>query len=364
MDTVLKQALGNAGTPAPAGPPGFAFDNTYARDLEGLYVPWKPAGSPAPRLLELNADLADELGLDARTLAGPNGLAVFAGNAVPEGAQPLAQAYAGHQFGGFVPQLGDGRALLLGELTGPDEALRDLHLKGSGATPFARGGDGLAAVGPMLREYIVSEAMHALGVPTTRALAVVATGKPVFRDTPQPGAVLARVAASHLRVGSFQYVAARGDTELLRRLADQAVEHGTRIAIEPMPFSRIASVPMGAELVSAAAHPAVGLVVDAWHVFRAGTTLDELSAAVPPGMVFGVELDDAASEVFGTLFEDTVERRLLCGEGSFDLPELVDTLRDIGFTGPWGVEILSGSFRRLPVDRALQLAADSARSVL
>lgn len=150
----------------------------------------------------------------------------------------------------------------------------------------------------------------------------------------------------------------------LRRLADQAVEHGTRIAIEPMPFSRIASVPMGAELVSAAAHPAVGLVVDAWHVFRAGTTLDELSAAVPPGMVFGVELDDAASEVFGTLFEDTVERRLLCGEGSFDLPELVDTLRDIGFTGPWGVEILSGSFRRLPVDRALQLAADSARSVL
>ncbi len=223
MDTVLKQALGNAGTPAPAGPPGFAFDNTYARDLEGLYVPWKPAGSPAPRLLELNADLADELGLDARTLAGPNGLAVFAGNAVPEGAQPLAQAYAGHQFGGFSPQLGDGRALLLGEVIDRRGRRRDLALKGSGRTPFSRGGDGLAAVGPVLREYLMGEAMHALGVPTTRALAAVATGDSVRRETPLPGAILTRVAASHLRVGTFEFFAARSDAALLRRLADYAI---------------------------------------------------------------------------------------------------------------------------------------------
>jgi uncharacterized protein YdiU (UPF0061 family) len=142
---------------------------------------------------------------------------------VPSGAAPVAQAYAGHQFGGFVPRLGDGRALLLGELVDNDGRLRDIHLKGSGATPFARGGDGLAAVGPMLREYIVSEAMHALGVPTTRSLAVIGTGRPVHRETTLPGAVLTRVASSHLRVGSFQYAAATGNKDLLRRLADHAI---------------------------------------------------------------------------------------------------------------------------------------------
>ena len=147
----------------------------------------------------------------------------LSGNLVPEGAVPVAQAYAGHQFGGYVPRLGDGRALLLGELATADGGLRDLHLKGSGATPFARGGDGLAAVGPMLREYIISEAMHALGIPTTRSLAVVATGRTVQRETPLPGAVLARIASSHLRVGTFQYVAAGGDAALLRRLADYAI---------------------------------------------------------------------------------------------------------------------------------------------
>ena len=195
----------------------------FARELPELAVPWKAESADEPLLLALNDTLATELGLRPDWLRTPDGLRFLVGNLVPESATPVAQAYAGHQFGGFVPQLGDGRALLLGELTGTDGGLRDLHLKGSGATPFARGGDGLAAVGPMLREYIVSEAMHALGVPTTRALAVVATGKPVFRDTPQPGAVLARVASSHLRVGSFQYVAARGDIELLRRVADHAI---------------------------------------------------------------------------------------------------------------------------------------------
>lgn len=150
----------------------------------------------------------------------------------------------------------------------------------------------------------------------------------------------------------------------LCQLADEAVAHGTRIAIETMPFSAIATVPMGAQLVTASGHPAVGLLVDAWHVFRAGTSLDALRAALAPGMVYGVELDDAAPEVVGTLFEDTVERRLLCGAGSFDLPGLISLLRDTGFDGPWGVEILSREFRTLPVAEALERAADSARALL
>ncbi|MDT5255464.1 MAG: serine/tyrosine/threonine adenylyltransferase, partial [Mycobacterium sp.] len=171
----------------------------------------------------LNERLAAELGLDSSWLRNPDGLRFLVGNSVPGGAAPVAQAYAGHQFGGFVPRLGDGRALLLGELVGDDGQLRDIHLKGSGPTPFARGGDGLAAVGPMLREYLVSEAMHALGIPTTRSLAVVATGRSVQRETLLPGAVLARVARSHLRVGSFQYAASTGDVGLIRRLADHAI---------------------------------------------------------------------------------------------------------------------------------------------
>lgn len=200
-----------------------AFDNSYARDLEGLYVPWNPAGSPAPRLLRLNRGLAEELGLDAGEMASAAGLAVLAGNAVPAQAQPLAQAYAGHQFGGFALQLGDGRALLLGELVDRHGRRRDIALKGSGRTPFSRRGDGKAALGPVLREYLMGEAMHALGIPTTRALAAVATGATVQREQAQPGAILTRVAASHLRVGTFEYFAARGEIALLRRLADFAI---------------------------------------------------------------------------------------------------------------------------------------------
>ena len=150
----------------------------------------------------------------------------------------------------------------------------------------------------------------------------------------------------------------------LRDLADEANEHGTRVAIEPMPFSAIATVPLSVEIVNAAGHPAAGLVIDAWHVFRAGTSLTELSAVLSPRNIFGVELNDAAEQVVGTLFEDTVERRLLCGEGSFDLRGLVAVLRDAGFDGPWGVEILSSSFRQLPVTQAVKLAADSALAVL
>jgi uncharacterized protein YdiU (UPF0061 family) len=188
-----------------------------------MAVRWQAQAAPDPRLLVFNERLAADLGLDAAWLQSPDGVRFLVGAAVPDDATPVAQAYAGHQFGGFVPRLGDGRALLLGEITAADGRLRDLHLKGSGATPFARGGDGLAAVGPMLREYVVSEAMHALGIPTTRSLAVVATGRQVHRETLLPGAVLARVASSHLRVGSFQYAATSGDTELIRRLADHAI---------------------------------------------------------------------------------------------------------------------------------------------
>ncbi len=206
-----------------AARPLFAFDNSYVRDLEGLYVPWQGSPVPAPRLLALNESLAAELGADPGALRADDGVAVLAGNVSPDGASPVAQAYAGHQFGGYQPRLGDGRALLLGEVLDVDGHRRDLHLKGSGRTPFARGGDGKAAVGPMLREYVIGEAMHALGIRTTRALAVVATGEDVVRETLLPGAVLVRVAASHLRVGTFQYAAAQRDPELVRRLADYAI---------------------------------------------------------------------------------------------------------------------------------------------
>ena len=188
-----------------------------------MAVRWQAEPTADLRLLVLNERLTAQLGLDAAWLRSPDGLRFLVGNLVPSTAVPVAQAYSGHQFGGYVPRLGDGRALLLGELVDEDGRLRDIHLKGSGPTPFARGGDGLAAVGPMLREYIVSEAMHALGVPTTRSLAVVGTGRPVLREAELPGAVLTRVASSHLRVGSFQYAASTGDLGLLRRLSDHAI---------------------------------------------------------------------------------------------------------------------------------------------
>ena len=212
----------------------FGFDNTYARELPGFYVPWKPAPVPAPRLLFLNDGLVAELGLDARALRGAEGAALFAGNALPDDAEPIAQAYAGHQFGGFSPQLGDGRALLLGEVIDRAGRRRDIAFKGSGRTPFSRGGDGKAAVGPMLREVLIGEAMHALGIPTTRALAVAATGDPVYREATLPGAVLTRVAASHLRVGTFQFFLARGELDKLRQLADYTIaRHDPELAGAP-----------------------------------------------------------------------------------------------------------------------------------
>ena len=213
------------------------LDNSYARELQGFSVPWRPEAAPAPRQLFFNAGLAEELGLDVAALAGEAGTALFAGNALPEGVMPIAQAYAGHQFGGFSPQLGDGRALLLGEVIDRAGQRRDIALKGSGRTPFSRGGDGKAAVGPMLREVLMGEAMHALGIPTTRALAVVATGQPVQRETLLPGAVLTRVAASHIRVGTFQFFAARGDHERVRQLAEYTIaRHDPMLAGQPGRF--------------------------------------------------------------------------------------------------------------------------------
>jgi len=206
-----------------ARPPIFQFDNTYARDLPGFYVAWEGAKVPAPALVLLNRTLAEELGLEPNQLDTPEGAEIFAGIRQPEGAAPLAQVYAGHQFGGFSPQLGDGRALLIGEIIDTQGRRRDIQLKGSGPTPFSRGGDGKAVIGPVLREYIIGEAMHALGIPTTRALAAVTTGETIYRDGPKPGAVLARVAASHLRVGTFQFFAARGETDKVRQLADYAI---------------------------------------------------------------------------------------------------------------------------------------------
>jgi serine/tyrosine/threonine adenylyltransferase len=201
----------------------FTFDNTYARNLKGFYAECLPTAAPQPRLLRYNRALAEELGLDLDGVDDARLAAIFSGNEQPVGASPIAQAYAGHQFGGFSPQLGDGRALLLGEVIDRHGNRRDIAFKGSGQTPFSRRGDGKAAVGPVLREYVIGEAMHALGIATTRALAAVATGDRVVREQVLPGAVLTRVASSHLRVGTFEFFAARGDRDRVRQLADYAM---------------------------------------------------------------------------------------------------------------------------------------------
>ncbi len=219
-----------------ADSPRFAFDNTYAAQLDGFYLPATAAHFPDPEQIVLGTQLAEELGLDVQMLQD-HGASIFSGQTVPEGAAPLAQFYAGHQFGGFSPQLGDGRALLLGELIDVHGRRRDLQLKGSGPTEFSRGGDGKATLGPMLREYIFGESMHALRIPTTRVLSVVTTGEPVFRQGPLPGAVLARVASSHLRVGTFEYFASRQDVAATRTLADYTIaRHYPALASTPNPY--------------------------------------------------------------------------------------------------------------------------------
>lgn len=201
----------------------FKFDNSYQRELDGFYALCQAEAAPAPRWVKFNHALAEEIGLRTEEIDTQEGAEIFAGNILPPGAVPIAQAYAGHQFGNFSPRLGDGRALLLGEVIDRMGKRRDIQLKGSGRTPFSRSGDGKAAIGPMLREYLMGEAMYHLGIPTTRALAVVATGEFVYRDMPLPGAVLTRIAASHIRIGTFEYFASRNDIESVRRLADYTI---------------------------------------------------------------------------------------------------------------------------------------------
>jgi uncharacterized protein YdiU (UPF0061 family) len=215
----MNQILRDSTVPAAA----FPFDNSYARLPEHFFARQIPSAAASPELVMLNEPLAAELGLDIDILRR-DGAAIFSGNLVPDGADPLAMAYAAHQFGNFVPQLGDGRAILLGEVIDNHGKRRDIQLKGAGQTPFSRRGDGRAALGPALREYVVSEAMHALGLPTTRALALTTTGQPVYRETALPGAVFTRVAGSHIRVGTFQFFAARGDVEGTKALADYVID--------------------------------------------------------------------------------------------------------------------------------------------
>src|ERR1700682_4814343 len=215
----------------------FPFENTYTALPANFFARVAPTPVTSPRLIKLNRRLAIHLRLDPDRLDSPEGAEILAGKRVPDGADPIAMAYAGHQFGHFVPQLGDGRAILLGEVIDADGVRRDIQLKGSGPTPFSRRGDGRAALGPVLREYIVSEAMAAFGIPTTRSLAAVMTGESVQRETMLPGAVLTRVASSHIRVGTFQYFAARSDTEGVRRLADHVIaRHYPQVANAERPY--------------------------------------------------------------------------------------------------------------------------------
>jgi serine/tyrosine/threonine adenylyltransferase len=264
--------------PRAADGAGGQFDNSYARLPQRLYARLTPTPVRRPRLVKLNVALAEALGLEATWLASAEGTAVLAGNYVPAWADPLAMAYAGHQFGHFVPQLGDGRAILLGETLGRDGTRRDLQLKGAGRTPFSRRGDGRAALGPVLREYILSEAMHALGIPTTRALAVVATGEPVVRETVLPGAVLTRVAASHLRIGTFEYFAARGDHEALTLLVEYALaRHYPTLQGSPTPALALLGAVREAHAALVARWMQVGFihgVMNTDNMTIAGETLD------------------------------------------------------------------------------------------
>jgi uncharacterized protein YdiU (UPF0061 family) len=256
----------------------FPFDNSYARLPERFYARVNPDPVRAPAPLIVNAELATRLGLDADELHSDAAVAIFAGNRLPEGAEPLAMAYAGHQFGGFVPQLGDGRAILLGEVVAPDGLRFDIQLKGSGRTPFSRSGDGRAWMGPVLREYLLGEAMHALDIPTTRGLAAVATGEPVFREQALPGAVLTRVARSHVRVGTFEYLRARQDHKGLKILADYVIErHYPALGSIAYPYSGLlgAVAERQAELI--AAWMSIGFihgVMNTDNMSIAGETID------------------------------------------------------------------------------------------
>ena len=256
----------------------FPFENTYARLPERFFTKLSPTPVQAPEMLLLNEPLARELGLDPTFLRSAEGAQVLGGNRVPEGAEPLAMAYAGHQFGGWVPQLGDGRAILLGEVIDRSGVRRDIQLKGSGPTPYSRMGDGRAALGPVLREYIVSEAMAAFGIPTTRSLAVVTTGEAVFREQALPGGILTRIARSHIRVGTFQFFAARRDTEALKLLADHVIDrHYPDLREAENPYSGLLDAVAGRQAELIAAWMSVGFihgVMNTDNMSVAGDTID------------------------------------------------------------------------------------------
>ncbi|MEO1197839.1 MAG: YdiU family protein [Pseudomonadota bacterium] len=266
-------------TPDGAGPvPHFSFDNSYSRLPEHFYTRLDPTPVPDPKLVRLNHALAEALGLDPEALDSPGGAAVFAGNAIPEGAAPLAMVYAGYQFGGWSPQLGDGRAILLGEVIGRDGVRRDIQLKGSGKTPYSRMGDGRAVLGPVLREYIVSEAMAALGVKTTRALAAVTTGQQVLREGLLPGAVFTRVAMGHARVGTFQFFASRDDVEALKTLADYVIDRHYPAARESdAPYLALLEAVMDAQVDLVSHWMAIGFihgVMNTDNMAISGETID------------------------------------------------------------------------------------------
>ena len=327
------------------------FDNSFARELPALHRPWQAARAPAPRVVARNDDLARELGLEPEALTAE----VLVGNVLPEGAEPVAMAYAGHQFGGYSPRLGDGRALLLGEVIDARGRRRDLHLKGSGRTPFARGGDGKAALGPMLREYVIGEAMHALGIPTTRALAVVATGEEVLRETAQPGAVLVRVAASHLRVGTFQYAAATGGSELVRALADHAIaRHHPAAAEAENPYLALLAAVVGAQADLVARWMVAGFVhgvMNTDNVTLSGETIDygpcAFIDAFDPAAVFS-SIDHAGRYAYGnqpTITQWNLARLAETLLGLVDSDAALETLQTFAerFNARW----LSGMRARL-----------------
>lgn len=255
-----------------------AFHNTYARLPERFFARLTPTPVAAPRLVRLNSPLALQLNLDPDWLASDEGVAILAGNRIPDFAEPMATAYAGHQFGGFVPQLGDGRAILLGEVIEKGGQRRDIQLKGSGPTPFSRRGDGRAALGPVLREYLVSEAMAALGIPTTRTLAAVTTGEMVVRETVLPGAVLTRVASSHIRVGTFEFFARRGDTEGVQLLSDHVMaRHYPDAARAKRPYRELLDAVIQAQATLIAQWLLVGFihgVMNTDNMSVAGETID------------------------------------------------------------------------------------------
>ncbi len=284
----------------------FAFDNTYARLPARFYARQSPAAVARPRMLKLNRTLATELGLDPDGLSAPDGLAMLAGNAIPDGAEPLALAYAGHQFGSFAPQLGDGRAILLGEILDPRGERFDIQLKGSGRTPFSRGGDGRAWLGPVLREYIISEAMHVLGIPTTRALAAVATGESVYRESELPGAVLTRVARGHVRIGTFEYFSARRDTEAIRHLADYVItRHYPEIHANERPYRALLDTVSGQQAGLIAQWLGVGFihgVMNTDNMSITGETIDygpcAFMDAYHPGTVYS-SIDRSGRYAYG-----------------------------------------------------------------